>query len=897
LDKEHSGKVIHDMRSPFNGLMGLTECMVMMVKDAKKKEQLAWINKCSRRYLNWIDAVTNIEDMAAGIAPWKKEDVALGYVVQEACALLGMSKTQYNEFLLKDGVTLNDQSGWTETPMVKGYESGISRIIYNVIQNAIQYTEKGSVTVTGEDLPDRAVIHVEDTGIGMPQEDLQRIFEPFVVLEPRRLPGRFGLGLSVARECSEFMGGKIDVTSELGKGTKFSITFFKDPPNAVTDAVNKGPEGFGHYVNNAPLLDANRNQQRFLGVIAHGLIPAMMGCIGMSDLLLNNEPKKPSKKQLAMVYRSGCRIVEVMNLITRCTLIVEPVPLAPSEFQLKDVLEWIKKELDVAVDKRGNAYKKKGMELKLEMSDKMPTMYWDQPCLTSVLYQLGENGLKFSNKGTVSMKCTWDGGERFQFTCTDSEGCGFKNEDFPFLTVCFWRMDPEKYYGLGMGLRMVRDILNKVGGKMKVDCPGLDQGSTFTLDLPVRAPDLAPGEGMVEDEILAPSTPAPAAAEAPPAGGEASPAAAGPDDTTIKKIAELEAAAKALQAERDAAVAKAQAAEKQAQELQGNMDKVKAEAQNSGAAEEQIKKVQAEAEKQVKSMQDEVAKATDAAKKGEAAAQSEAQKLREQVEKLQREMAQKAAAPPPPPPPPAEDPKLKAELERLKKSVSDLQLAKDAAERQAEGARSEVSSAMNKVQALEAAAKEAAAMKQRAEELEKTLSGLQAEQSNIEPLKQQLTQQEQDLAIARMEAMNAARSAEEANGRVNELLGRLSEAEQHAEAARQAQQEAYNSQPSANAWTPDRLAYEVEALKNQLSQPPPKPSSDALKLVIPSSARWQDHMHQGHYVVPWNREGDGVAAASNMQRTNDILMQHAQFSWSNSQYLGNHHPPASGGYS
>jgi CheY-like chemotaxis protein/anti-sigma regulatory factor (Ser/Thr protein kinase) len=115
-----------------------------------------------------------------------------------------------------------------DLPFIYSDESKISQILRNFISNALKYTERGEVRVSARQAPqgDAVQFSVADTGIGIPESDLARVFDEFVQIEnplQRRVKGT-GLGLPLSKRLAELVGGKIDVTSQLGVGSTFSLT-------------------------------------------------------------------------------------------------------------------------------------------------------------------------------------------------------------------------------------------------------------------------------------------------------------------------------------------------------------------------------------------------------------------------------------------------------------------------------------------------------------------------------------------------------------------------------------------------------------------------------------------------------------------------------------------------
>ena len=111
-------------------------------------------------------------------------------------------------------------------PLLFADKSGIQRVIYNILTNAIKYTDEGgTIRVYVGCVENTAYIKVKDTGIGISEEDLNKIFERFYRVDKARTrkTGGTGLGLSIAKEILEQNNSLINITSELGKGTEVVI--------------------------------------------------------------------------------------------------------------------------------------------------------------------------------------------------------------------------------------------------------------------------------------------------------------------------------------------------------------------------------------------------------------------------------------------------------------------------------------------------------------------------------------------------------------------------------------------------------------------------------------------------------------------------------------------------
>jgi len=113
--------------------------------------------------------------------------------------------------------------------IIFGDTDQLIRLIVNLLDNAIKYTQEGSVNISAHNEEDHSIIEVADTGIGIQTEHLPHIFERFYRVEASRSSQGVGLGLSIAEQIVLAHGGKLRVTSVSGKGTKFTV-FLPNPP-------------------------------------------------------------------------------------------------------------------------------------------------------------------------------------------------------------------------------------------------------------------------------------------------------------------------------------------------------------------------------------------------------------------------------------------------------------------------------------------------------------------------------------------------------------------------------------------------------------------------------------------------------------------------------------------
>lgn len=464
LEPAEQGHLVHDMKSPFNGIVGLTEPMAKLAKEPEKKKQLTWINVCGARWCKHIESTVDANLLASGTVEIRSDTFNVGFVVQEACALMSVAKDPREQFVKKEGVVITNTVP-AEGLTVVGSDPHTSKCIYHLLMNAIKFTDAGSVAVSHRLEGDSfIVIEIVDTGIGIPDNEIARVFHPFVRLHNDRLPGEsLGLGLSSTKEYIELVGGKVLLKSTLGKGTTAELWIPKTASNMMQHT--RGPIGFGYFgepsvAKSGPWL----LQKRALGILAVDLLAAHFGISGMSEVLINNEPKAPAKKQLGMIQRSANRVIEVLSLVRDSTLVSEPLVMARRlSVSVSQICDTVFVELNKALDKRGQPMKKKTVEFINSTTGHEPPLVLetDPFYLYRLVYQLADNALKFTNEGKVTIKFGSGGLEILD------TGCGFnRDEKLAEIFKPFHRLEPETYYGIGLGLNMVKDIEKKIGVKI-----------------------------------------------------------------------------------------------------------------------------------------------------------------------------------------------------------------------------------------------------------------------------------------------------------------------------------------------------------------------------------------------------------------------------------------------
>lgn len=215
----------HEMRTPLNGLIAAIDIVIETTPvSAKQAHFLCIARSCSLSALEQIDDVLELTRLDKGeLSEDRVEFDPIGLILEITGQSRPMAEQRYNSLQLALPAT--------RFPRIVGYRRLFAQVLFNLLGNAIKFTDRGMITVSaknGTDCRGRPILRVEvqDTGIGIPEENQSRIFEDFETLDGRysRVRQGTGLGLGIARRAVAHMGGEIGVQSRLGVGSTFWFT-------------------------------------------------------------------------------------------------------------------------------------------------------------------------------------------------------------------------------------------------------------------------------------------------------------------------------------------------------------------------------------------------------------------------------------------------------------------------------------------------------------------------------------------------------------------------------------------------------------------------------------------------------------------------------------------------
>ncbi len=247
----------HELRTPLNAIIGLTE---MLKEDAADdglddfEEPLDRVFNAGKHLLTLINDVLDLSKIEAGRIELFNETFELKQILDDVIKTSSpLAQKNENELLIEYK---------SDIDFVTADQTRVKQVVLNLISNACKFTEKGKITVAVHKIlregGDLISIDVTDTGIGMSEEQMSRLFNSFVQADSSttRKYGGTGLGLTISKQLAILMGGDVLVNSELGKGTTFTATFLADFIGA-SESVKKLQKETGSLIENVIPLENN----------------------------------------------------------------------------------------------------------------------------------------------------------------------------------------------------------------------------------------------------------------------------------------------------------------------------------------------------------------------------------------------------------------------------------------------------------------------------------------------------------------------------------------------------------------------------------------------------------------------------------------------------------------
>ena len=225
IKTEFVQNIQHSIRTPFNGVWGLASILYEQEADPQKKEYLSNITECAKELLDYCNVLLDFSKSDAGLLPVIAKKFNLKEVINKV-----VTKTKPAARCKGLRLVISFEENMPET--VIGDDHRLHEILIHLVNNAIKFTDKGFISLTVKPIQknkNQEIILqfiVKDSGLGIPEEKQQYVYEQFARLIPAN-KGTYkglGLGLTIVKQFMQDLGGEIEVKSHLRKGSTFTCT-------------------------------------------------------------------------------------------------------------------------------------------------------------------------------------------------------------------------------------------------------------------------------------------------------------------------------------------------------------------------------------------------------------------------------------------------------------------------------------------------------------------------------------------------------------------------------------------------------------------------------------------------------------------------------------------------
>jgi len=311
LKERFLANMSHEIRTPMNGILGMANLLNKTTLSPDQQKYINIITESAQNLMAIVNDILDIEKIAAGEIGI--ESIPFD-VVQKTISIVNFFEYSCND----NGILLQFNNNIGQSFTIIGDPTRYNQILNNLVSNAIKFTNQGKITLQlsidkQEDNSVNLQCEVIDTGIGMEEDKLTKIFEPFkqAYSETTRKYGGSGLGLAITKNLVELQGGYITVQSKLGYGSKFSfnINYKKSEDTAMVAKENAPVKPANHQLGKLRVLLAEDNEVNQLlasSILTYGGLETRTATTGNEVLaLLNKEDFDVILMDIQMPEKSG----------------------------------------------------------------------------------------------------------------------------------------------------------------------------------------------------------------------------------------------------------------------------------------------------------------------------------------------------------------------------------------------------------------------------------------------------------------------------------------------------------------------------------------------------------------------------------------------------------------